>query len=240
MPERTQPKADERPFYILGLDLGQAADYTALAIAEKTTLDDAGQKGQPVTHYGIRHLQRWALGTPYPQIVADLAAMLAREPLKDGNPALAVDQTGVGRAVVDMLRQARLPAFISPILITSGHAVTHEGGAYHVPKKELVSVLQALLQTRRLRIADLPVRKTLLDELLAFKVKITTAANETFESWRERDHDDLLFAMAMAVWLGERTGPFWIFRVPRREAPSIQERIANGGNAMRRGLFGMG
>ena len=30
------------------------------------------------------------------------------------------------------------------------------------------------------------------------------SGNETFESWRERDHDDLVLAVALAAWLGER------------------------------------
>jgi len=51
----------------------------------------------------------------------------------------------------------------------------------------------------------------LVKELENFRVKITVNANETFESWRERDHDDLVLAVAMATWLGERVlQEFWI------------------------------
>jgi hypothetical protein len=53
----------------------------------------------------------------------------------------------------------------------------------------------------------------LVTELRAFKVKITAAANETFESWRERDHDDLVLAVALACWLGQR------IPVPERGRP---------------------
>jgi hypothetical protein len=28
-----------------------------------------------------------------------------------------------------------------------------------------------------------------------------------FESWRERDHDDLVLAVALAAWLAEQAGP---------------------------------
>jgi hypothetical protein len=34
-------------------------------------------------------------------------------------------------------------------------------------------------------------------------VKITEELNETFESWRERDHDDLVLAVALAAWAAE-------------------------------------
>src|SRR5262249_20623470 len=46
----------------------------------------------------------------------------------------------------------------------------------------------------------------LAKEMQAFRVKITTTGNETFEAWRERDHDDLVLAVALAAWLGERIG----------------------------------
>jgi len=117
-----------------------------------------------------------------------------------------VDITGVGQAVLDVLKAARPQAHVRPILITGGHQVTEEVGAYHVPKKELVSTLQVLLQARRLRVAPLPERELLVKELLNFKVKITVSANEIYESWRERDHDDLVLSVAMAAWIGEREG----------------------------------
>ena len=46
----------------------------------------------------------------------------------------------------------------------------------------------------------------LVRELLDFKVKITAAANETFGNFREGTHDDLVLAVAIAAWEGER-GP---------------------------------
>ena len=52
--------------------------------------------------------------------------------------------------------------------------------------------------------AELPEAEILVAELKAFSVKITQAGNETFESWRERDHDDMVLAVAMALWLAER------------------------------------
>ena len=50
----------------VGLDIGQAADPSALVVLEK---DDRLLEGadpfmsHPVGHYSIRHLQRWPLGT---------------------------------------------------------------------------------------------------------------------------------------------------------------------------------
>jgi hypothetical protein len=101
-------------------------------------------------------------------------------------------------------RGSRIKARLRPILITSGHSVTQEGGSFHVPKKELASVLQVLLQSRRIKVASaLAEAATLVREPENFKVKITLAANETYEAWREGMHDDLVLAVAVAAWLGE-------------------------------------
>jgi hypothetical protein len=59
------------------------------------------------------------------------------------------------------------------------------------------------LQDRRLKVVGgLPLASLRADEPAAFRVKVTLAGNETFESWRERDHDDLVLAVALALWVG--------------------------------------
>ena len=69
-----------------------------------------------------------------------------------------------------------------------------------------MSVLQVVFQTERLRIASsLPLRPILIDELLNFRAKVTTTGNNTFEAWRESVHDDLVLALAIAVWYAERS-----------------------------------
>jgi hypothetical protein len=114
-----------------------------------------------------------------------------------------VDATGVGAPVVDMLKQARLSPIA--ITITRGEAVTRESyAAYHVPKKDLVSTLQVLLQSGRLKIAQaLPEAETLQAELLNFQMKITLQAHDVYGSWRQGSHDDLVLATAVAVWYAE-------------------------------------
>ena len=181
---------------IVGLDLGQQADPSALAVLERTEHPN----GRAI--YACRHLQRWHLGTPYPQMVDETVALLSRRELRD--VTLVVDQTGVGRAVVDLFRlQVHCP--FRPVTITSGANVSRlEDGEIHIPKKDLVATLQVLLGGRRLQIAaSLPEAKLLVKELQNFQVKITAAANEIFGAWRSGQHDDLVLAVAMAAWIGE-------------------------------------
>src|SRR5262249_55471850 len=103
---------------------------------------------------------------------------------------------------------SQLGALLRPALITAGHAVTAgDDGSWHVAKKELVSGLQVLLQTRRLQIARaLPEADLLVKELQNFRVKVTVAANGVFEAWREGQHDDLVLATALACWWAEQFG----------------------------------
>jgi hypothetical protein len=187
--------------YYCGLDLGQASDHSALVIAEKI---EPAKKQPP--EYHIRHLQRFPLGTSYPQIVTHIKAMLEREPLKE-NVRLALDYTGVGRPVADMFEvsDAGLSCFVHKISIHGGDAVQREGMTIRVPKRDLVAVVQVLLQSGRLQIADaLPEAKTLEKELLNFRVKIDPAtAHDSYSAWRENIHDDLVLAVALACWLAE-------------------------------------
>jgi hypothetical protein len=219
--------------YFVGLDLGQTSDFTALAILERTQTDvPSDSDGQTfsvrqtwsgfvtvpvrkaarkrVRTYAVRHLERFKLGTSYPAICDRMVELFAQPPL--AGATLVVDQTGVGRAVVDMIRKAGLKAMIRPITITAGHDVVPDGAGWHVPKKELVSVLQVLLQSRHLQVArQLPMAAVLVKELESFRVKITASAHETFEAWRERDHDDLVLAVALAAWVGhEGVQELWV------------------------------
>jgi hypothetical protein len=198
-----------RPDHILGLDLGQAQDYSALVALTRSWKPAEDDPSQFVRHFELGYLKRWPLGTKYVKVVDEVGEMVERKPLD--HPLLGIDATGVGRAVFELFVTAGMRATIRSILITAGHETNvGDDGSWHVPKKELVSALQVLLQARRLQIARLPERDILVRELAEFRVKITAAANETFESWRERAHDDMVLATAIAAWLGGRLALPWI------------------------------
>ncbi len=196
--------------HFVGLDLGQAQDFTALAVLTRPHLTGNEPPAERQPPYAVPHLHRFPLGTPYPAVVTAVVDLLRSPPLRGS--MLVVDQTGVGRAVVDMLEdglKGRVTCSFCPVTITAGQEVTHsETGRLRVPKKELVGCLQVLLQTRRLKVAQaLPEAATLVRELETFRVKVTEAANETFGAWREGQHDDLVLAVALAAWMGERCLP---------------------------------
>ena len=180
--------APEPPAFYSGLDLGQLQDHSALVVVERTR-----PPGSKDNHFAVRHIHRWPLMTGYPGIVSHVRSLFAEPPLKDST--LVIDRTGVGVAVTDQFRDAGLAAELRPYSITAGRSPS----ARTVPKVELVGVLQTLLGTRRLKIASaLPFAETLVKELELFRVKVTADRNETFESWRERDHDDLVLALPLS------------------------------------------
>ena len=152
--------------------------------------------------YHVRHVERFALGTTYPAIVDSVEDMLG-EPSLVGRTRLVVDGTGVGVPVVNMFQQRGRP--LLPIVITGGDAISYMGRTVRVPKRDLVSVLQVLFHSKRLKIAaGVNERDTLLGELANFSAKITQHANDTYEAWREGQHDDLVLALALACWSFER------------------------------------
>lgn len=194
--------------YLSGLDLGQSNDFTALVVVEQTPRRN--ERGGFEVHHAVRHIERFKLGTSYPDIVAAVRDLFARSPLAQS--LLVIDRTGVGRPVHDLFKASGIRASVTGWTITAGQNV----GDGTVPKKDLVGAIQATLGARRLQIAPgLPLADTLAKELEMFRVKVTADRNETFSAGRERDHDDLVLGLALAVWTGERLGVPGLNSVPQ-------------------------
>jgi len=200
--------------YFVGLDLGQARDYTAAAVLERreTILPERN----PVTWELARRLDyfvRWAgrlpLGTPYLE-VAERIGQIVRSPALAGRCSLVVDATGVGCGVVELLRRARLGCSLVPVTITGGIKPRQEDGMWLVPKKDLVVGVQLMLEAGELAIADgLDEGPTLVKELRDMRVKINVSGHESFEAWREGAHDDLVLAVSLACWYARTKRPVW-------------------------------
>ena len=134
--------------YFIGLNLAQASEYTALAVLERPVVRprDQGQQRRPP--YSLRHLKRFPVGTHYSVVAAAVRELLNTPPLS--NCVLVVDQTGVGSSVMKLFEDdwmRRIICTFFPVTITAGQeAVVGPSGDLQIPKKELVGVLQVLLQ----------------------------------------------------------------------------------------------
>lgn len=195
--------------YVVGVDLGQSQDYTAVCVVESGPSGVPAVATRPQRAYQLRYLSRLPLGTPYPEIVRQVLALLERAPLTRAVP-LVVDKTGVGAPVVDMFRVGVKPyAGVRPraVTITGGESVQREDPFdLRVPKRHLASLLVALYQSRRLQMApSLPLVRDLIEELKNFKVKVNLATgHDSYEAWRESIHDDLVLTVALACWYAEQ------------------------------------
>lgn len=191
--------------FVIGLDLGQASDYTALAIVEKQfrTVIKNNAYVEELSGLHCRHLERYALGTLYPTIVSKVGDLLQMPLLRGAQ--LVLDATGVGRGVADMFTVAGVTPKPKKVVVTSGDSLNTAGGYLRVPKRDLVAAVQVPLQAKELKFADgLALGPTLVQEMLNFKIRITESAHDTYGSWRENEHDDLIFAVMLACWWARR------------------------------------
>ena len=188
-------------FFYVGVDLGEVNDYSAVTILEKTfEMDTRPHSYKQVGVYSVTHLERFRI--TYPDVVSRVKTLFRNPKLKDA--VLIVDETGCGRPVADMMEKENLrPVRIS---ITGGLEVRELEDGFHVPKQHLVSALMVLFQSGTLKIADaLELAPTLVAELENFRVKVNAkTGRESFESWRENDHDDMVLSLALACWYAEQ------------------------------------
>lgn len=147
----------------------------------------------------VRHIER-VRGRPYPQIVTEIGALLARPPLAELQTVTLVDAGGVGVAVSDLMWQEGI-SHVS-ITATGGDTVNVADGGRTIrcPKRELVSAAQICLAQGRLRIAaGLAHAPTLTQELGDYQVKISASGHDSYAA-REGEHDDLVYAAAQLCW----------------------------------------
>ena len=198
-------------WYFVGVDFGQSRDFTAIAGVERAETkgdwDPVMFAWKKAVSLQVRYLERVPLGTSYPDVVKRVVEV-ARSRDLTGRCRMAVDGTGVGRAVVDLLRKGQPGCVVMAVNITSGMKQTQEGGYYGVPKRDLLVGLQVLLQRGLLRIAaGLEHGRDLVKEMEAVQVKISLSGHEQFGAWREGTHDDLVFAVALACWNAQNAYP---------------------------------
>jgi len=220
---------DERtPRFYLGVDLGQAKDWTAIVGIEvlqvsalldrgnrqkqidaeeadlRIVLTERGQENYETVTNRVRNLVHspqlatpWTLTEHWGELqVVDEGAV---------PPHVAVDATGVGRAVVDMLSNRGIDFY--PVQMTGGYETKKRKGFWNVPKKDLIAPGVVAFQNHWVKMAQgLPHREILEKELSNYRIKVNlSTGNESFEAWRERDHDDLVFALCLAIWCAMKT-----------------------------------
>jgi len=104
-----------------------------------------------------------------------------------------MDPTGETTLVEVLRRDKSLNRYpLTPAAITGGHRTSHLAGGYEgIPRPDLLIRLRTALGTRRLSLPTAtPGLPELKAELIAFR-----------SDGHQREHDDLVFTLALAVWL---------------------------------------
>lgn len=202
---------------IIGLDLAQSKDWTALVVVEVLPSRAGGSD-----RYAVRAIRR-----EQPRRYQDTVAMVAEAlpALREGvhvlqpnernydyvrpTVTLVLDRTGVGRAVGDMFSEADLDCRLELVTITSGDQVNRDpDGGWKVPKKDLTAAVSVALQNGAIEWpASHPLDPILRGELKNFRHRYSATGRESSgagDDWRTQSHDDLVLAVALSLWWGER------------------------------------
>jgi len=193
---------NKRRMYILALDPAQLHDWSALAALQVD--QDLNFTNPP--HYRLVNLER-RQSLPYDKIVAwAIKAFQVSAFQKNGNliteePAFVLDSTGVGVALTDMIRAVGVRP--KACTITAGNSFTAERSYYHVGKARLIGKFLAAFDSGRVLLnPNLPIFPLLQQELLNYRAEISSQGAAKFEA-APGAHDDMVFALALAVWWGE-------------------------------------
>lgn len=208
--------------YTMTVDIAKKADYTGIQIYKKKPKIIYGKKllGQRdmLINYFDLVRQEKLQGMNY-NAIAERVLLLSTVPNLLGKCDIIVDGTGVGEAVVDIMRELNLKPY--SIVFTGGDTVREVydtvnnvfGGRnnirgamktlkqINVPKKDMVDAANLVLQQGLLRFApNVKYREDFLLQLTKFKGKINEKGNIRYEAESENIHDDLVACFLMFAW----------------------------------------
>ena len=141
--------------FFISADLGQANDYTAISIIERILTGPGvlGPDGRGLRRLHLRHIERPARGTPYPEVVDRLIELYRSEPLRGFDKSVVIDLTGLGRPVYDMMRERGFRYSLNAVSITGGMDVTFNEGHYNVPSANWSQGCKCCFRTGELKFA---------------------------------------------------------------------------------------
>jgi hypothetical protein len=204
-----------RPFecWVMGVDPGGVADYTAIAALHYTVepMDDfivmpgrasntQGALRQRVKRtFRVRGLTRLPLGLTQPLQADELQAIRSARPQLRGSD-LVFDATGLGAGLADVCQERGMHP-LHRVIFSGGDEVNRlKQSRLSVPKVQLVGALDGAVQNGELEVAaGVAGADLLIKEAESFKRAITAAGRSQMNA-REGAHDDLICALALCCW----------------------------------------
>jgi hypothetical protein len=195
-----------RSIYV-SVDLGKKADFSALVFIEPFIPKDSDKEQFT---YHISKIKRYDLETPYPRIARTLQKIDEQLTASEDFEYIhyVFDEGGVGAAVTDQVCELIPNADVYRITLSGGTLPNWRTGRNIIlPKPQMVSVLIALLESDRILIPSGAFQANILkEELLNYEHKISKVGYDQFGSIKTGQHDDIVSAIGMGVWLANDVG----------------------------------
>ena len=193
--------------HILGLDLGQENDFSALTLIRVIYDNDEHQPYPTVLIEGLKKFNNANYIDQMDYVIKLRESVTKKIGYK---PWLVVDRTGVGAGPCDHLEKKGV-AF-RPVWMTSGSKVTRKKGSYYVPKADLITRLQGFLLAGAIGIPDTPDGKDLKSELAGYQFAVkpsghVTYGNDVGEGPAIVKNDDRVISLALALFFYEELAP---------------------------------
>jgi hypothetical protein len=183
--------------YVVGVDLGQRIDYTAVCVVDRWEADTTVQG-----RLNVRAVERLPLGETYAEQCDQIQAIVNRLERQWG-VMVVIDATGLGIPVMEIAR-ARLNPTPFGITITSGDSAIKDRLDWRVPKHHIVGALQVVLQNRGLQIAPAATEAaTLVNELKGFTQILNAGGAHYANDPIRAPHDDLVISLALAAYAAQ-------------------------------------
>ncbi len=155
--------------------------------------------------------ERYPLGTRYVDIAENLAFRVRQAENQGFGVKCAVDATGVGDGVIEILQEAGLHGRVWPVVLTGGSGDTGHlpGKSRHsLTKTQLFYRLRVAMETgRTVLVHNMKGRELLLDELRSVEERRTRLGYLTVSGKANGGYDDLAFAAALAQWALQQSYP---------------------------------
>ncbi len=188
--------------HIVSLSLGTVAEPSALVMIQpRTEFSDPGGDGRPrdsKNYFDVTWIERFPAGRPIPAVVARACELISDKRLAN-NYTLLLDITSIGAAPARVFEgRGVYPTMVD---LTNTTVEEHVGSTLRAPLRDAIGAAQVVLQTARLKVAsELELAGTLVADLTAFDPK-PVARNMDLRGGR---NGDLVFALAVALWWGDR------------------------------------
>jgi len=206
---------------ILGLDLGQRRDPTALAVVESVPeqtgrtvhIDHEPPWGECKSCYPAmedafycRDVARLPLNMRYREQAEHVAEVVGGLNERGVKPYLLVDATGGGIPAAEEIEAALadVDCYLSNVTFTSGEGKPRGAlgsASVSMPKTYLAQRVQSLLQSGRLRLPDTERHRALAEELRTYEVRVTESNRRVglvAGAFKMGTHDDMATALGLA------------------------------------------